>query len=121
MGIHPLGDVAQGVITDNTLITNPLLPLRQRGFTLELQQTGNLSHLAEQQSQSHGPGRNLGMRTRIGKGSGQEPELEELLSIPLKALEFLEIGFSQGATFPRAEATQIKCQTKCIPLSSDLT
>ena len=106
VGIHPLARISQGIITDGVLVTDPLLPLRQLGFRFQLQQTRNLSDLAQQQAQGDRTTRNLRVETGIGKRSGQQVQIEHLLGVVHEPGQFLKIGFTQRRAFPRAAAVQ---------------
>src|SRR2546426_4466479 len=49
--VQALTDIAKGVMTDRILMPHPALPLRQLGLLLELEKTGDLNHLAQDQAQ----------------------------------------------------------------------
>ena len=74
---------------------------------MELEQAGDLGHLAEYQRQAHGPRRNFRMGPGVGEAPGQEIQTEHLLGIAHEARQIAEPGFRiQAGAFPRAGATR---------------
>ena len=79
-------------MADRVPVAYPPLPLGQFGFLLQLQQTGDVDHLAEDQAQADGTGGNVGLGPGVGETTGQQRQVETLLRIGDELAQLVKVA-----------------------------